>query len=101
AGDILDRNIGTASDLELGCRLALGFKAGPLELIRAGGEEEIVRIGERLQGERPGLPLPKRPLTEYQQFDRHVLVDDVDGVELITIRRPEALNALHDDLNDE
>jgi enoyl-CoA hydratase/3-hydroxyacyl-CoA dehydrogenase len=101
AGDILDRTIGTAPDLELGCRLALGFKAGPLELMRAAGGDEVVRIGERLQGERPGLPLPKRPLTEYQQFHRHVLVDNLDGVKLITIRRPEALNALHDELNDE
>jgi enoyl-CoA hydratase/3-hydroxyacyl-CoA dehydrogenase len=69
--------------------------------MRAAGEEEVVRIGERLQGERPGLPLPKKPLTEYQRFERHVLVDGLDRVKLITIRRPEALNALHDDLNDE
>jgi enoyl-CoA hydratase/3-hydroxyacyl-CoA dehydrogenase len=101
ASDILDRNIGAANDLELGCRLALGFKAGPLELMRQAGEEEIVRIGERLQGERAGLPLPKKPLTAYQQFDRHMLVDDIGGVKLITIRRPEGLNALHDELTDE
>jgi len=101
AGDILDRNIGAPADLELGCRLALGFKTGPLELMRQAGEEEVVRIGERLQGERPGLPLPTQPLTTYQDFARHVLVDDIGDVKLITIRRPEALNALHDDINDE
>ena len=32
---------------------------------------------------------------------RFVLVDDVRGVKIITIRRPEALNALHDELTDE
>jgi len=31
--DIIDRGIGTASDLELGCVLALGFKKGPLRLM--------------------------------------------------------------------
>ena len=38
---------------------------------------------------------------EYQNFLRFVLVDDVRGVKVITIRRPEALNALHDELTDE
>jgi len=30
-----------------------------------------------------------------------VLVDDVEGVKVITLRRPEAMNALHDELTDE
>ena len=101
SGDILDRNIGGAADLEFGCRLALGFKWGPLELMGKLGAAEVSRIGNRLAEERPGLPLPKRPLGEYQDFLRFVLVDDVRGVKVITIRRPEALNALHDELTDE
>jgi enoyl-CoA hydratase / 3-hydroxyacyl-CoA dehydrogenase len=101
SGDILDRNIGEAADLELGCRLALGFKSGPLELMGKLGAVETCRIGKRLAKERPGLPLPKRPLRDYQNFLRFVLVDDVRGVKIITIRRPEALNALHDELTDE
>jgi enoyl-CoA hydratase/3-hydroxyacyl-CoA dehydrogenase len=101
SGDILDRNIGGAADLELGCRLALGFKSGPLELMGQLGAAEVSRIGKRLAEERPGLPLPQRPLGYYQSFLRFVLVDDVRGVKIITIRRPEALNALHDELTDE
>jgi enoyl-CoA hydratase/3-hydroxyacyl-CoA dehydrogenase len=101
SGDILDRNIGEAADLELGCRLALGFKSGPLELMGKLGAPEVARIGKRLVQERPGLPLPKRALADYQNFHRSVLVDDVRGVKIITIRRPEALNALHDELTDE
>ena len=100
-GDILDRNIGSPEDLELGCRLALGFKSGPIALMRRVGDAEVGRIGERLARERAGLPLPRRPLPAYQDFSRHVLVDDVGDVKLITIRRPEALNALHDELTDE
>ena len=36
------------------------------------------------------MPEPKKPLARYQQFFRHVLVDDLDGIKVITLRRPEA-----------
>ena len=32
---------------------------------------------------------------------RDILIDDLSGIRVITIRRPDALNALHDGLNDE
>ena len=99
--DILDRNIGEAADLDLGCMVALGFKKGPLQLMRELGEAETRRILDRFAAERPGMPMPQRPLTAYQEFWRHVLVDQIDGVKIITLRRPEAMNALHDELTDE
>jgi len=99
--DILDRGIGSAADLDIGCRVALGFKRGPLELMRELGEAEAARVIERFRHDRPGMPGPARALAEYQRFERHVLVDEVDGVKVITLRRPEALNALHDEMTDE
>ena len=99
--DILDRGIGTPADLELGCCTALGFKRGPLALLRDLPEAHAQRILKRLALERPGMPMPKRALTDYLNFERHVLVDDVQGVKVITLRRPEALNALHDEMTDE
>ena len=99
--DILDRDIGTAADLELGCRLAFAFRQGPLELMRALGEEESGRILRKFIAGKPGMPGPKRPLRAYQDFHRFVLVDELDGVIIITLRRPEALNALHNDMTDE
>ncbi|MDP1653631.1 MAG: 3-hydroxyacyl-CoA dehydrogenase NAD-binding domain-containing protein [Rhodocyclaceae bacterium] len=102
--DILDRAIGEPADLDLGCRTALGFKKGPLELMRDLGDAETQRILDRLKAERPGMPMPNKPLPAYQNFWRHVLVDEVSGsagVKLITLRRPEAMNALHDELTDE
>ena len=45
--DILDREIGTAADLDLGCRIALGFKRGPLEIMRDAGDTESERILQR------------------------------------------------------
>ncbi|MFO1375659.1 MAG: 3-hydroxyacyl-CoA dehydrogenase NAD-binding domain-containing protein [Steroidobacteraceae bacterium] len=99
--DILDRQIGSAADLELGCRLAFGFRQGPAALMRDAGAAEVDRVLARLRSERPGMPGRCRALDVYTQFARDILVDDVDGVRVITLRRPEALNALHDDLNDE
>ena len=99
--DILDRAIGAAADLELGCRLAFAFRQGPLELMRAMGERESERILGKFCAQRPGMPGAQRPLREYQDFHRFILVDELDGVKVITLRRPEALNALHDEMTDE
>ena len=99
--DIVDRKIGDSADLDLGCRLALGFKSGPLELMRTLGEQTAGRALMRLRDERAGMPMPERSFDAYQGFLRHILVDDIDGVKIITLRRPEAMNALHDGMNDE
>ena len=99
--DILDRDIGTAADLELGCRLAFAFRQGPLELMRTLGEQESERILTKFTRVKPGMPGAQRPLRAYQDFYRFILVDELDGVKIITLRRPEALNALHDDMTDE
>ncbi len=99
--DILDRGIGDAADLDLGCRVALGFKRGPLELMRELGEPACAAVLERFALARPGMPMPRRPLAQYQPRERHILVDRVDDVAVITLRRPEALNALHDEMTDE
>jgi enoyl-CoA hydratase/3-hydroxyacyl-CoA dehydrogenase len=47
------------------------------------------------------MPGRTRPLSHYTEFVRSILIDDVDGIRVITIRRPEALNALHEELTDE
>jgi enoyl-CoA hydratase/3-hydroxyacyl-CoA dehydrogenase len=99
--DIVDRSIGTSADLELGCRLAFAFKKGPLKLMGEMGEDEVSRILKRLDEERPGMPMPNQDLSHYQDFLQYLLVDDIDGTKVITIRRPEALNALDDHLNNE
>lgn len=99
--DILDRRIGEPADLDLGCRIALGFRDGPLTLMRDLGESETGRVLQRFAAERPGMPSAGRTLGEYQRFERHVLVDDVGDVKVVTLRRPEALNALHDEMTDE
>ena len=100
-GDILDRDIGAPADLDMGCRLALGFKSGPLDIMREAGTAGVQRILARLAEKRPGLPHPGRPIEAYQNFRRFVLVDRIGDVMVVTLRRPEALNALHDEMTDE
>jgi enoyl-CoA hydratase/3-hydroxyacyl-CoA dehydrogenase len=99
--DIIDRGIGTKADLNFGCQVALGFRKGPLDLMRDLGEDEVERIMDRFQSERPGFPMPQQAYSAYQDFKRYVLVDDIDGVKVITIRRPQAMNALNDELTGE
>ncbi len=99
--DIVDRSIGSPADLELGCRLAFAFRKGPLKLMRELGKSRFDVIMKRLQEERPGMPMPGQEFDAYQDYLQYLLVDDLDGTKVITIRRPEALNALDDEVNNE
>jgi len=99
--DIIDRGIGTPADLNFGCQVALGFKKGPLDIMRDLGEKEVSRIMARFEKERPGFPQATASFAAYQQFYRHVLTDEIDNVRVITLRRPQAMNALNDDVTGE
>jgi len=99
--DIVDRGIGTKQDLNFGCQVALGFKKAPFDIMRDCGEAEVTRIMGKFQQERPGFPQAKKPFSDYQDFKRFLLVDEVDGVKIITIRRPQAMNAISDEINNE
>ncbi|MBT8372026.1 MAG: enoyl-CoA hydratase/isomerase family protein, partial [Deltaproteobacteria bacterium] len=99
--DIIDRGIGTKADLNFGCQVALGFKQGPLDVMKKLGEPEVSRIMQRFQQERPGFPTANESFESYQNFYRFVLVDDLGDTKVITIRRPQAMNALNDDVTAE
>ncbi len=92
--DIADRNIGTREDLNFGSLIALGFKKGVFDVMEEMGEREVERIMAAFSKERPGFPQPKRPIADYLDFPRDILVDDKDGVRIITIRRPQVANSL-------
>ncbi len=99
--DIIDRKIGTRADLNFGCQVALGFRNGPMDIMRELGASEVNRIMSRFQSERPGFPMAQNAFDFYQEFNRHILVDNKDGVKVITVRRPQAMNALNDEVTDE
>jgi enoyl-CoA hydratase/3-hydroxyacyl-CoA dehydrogenase len=99
--DVINRGIGTLEDLNLGCQIALGFRKGPFDIMRDLGKEEVERIVGSFQRARPGMPGMDRDYQEYQGFRRTILVDECDGVKVITIRRPHLLNALNHEVNTE
>lgn len=99
--DIIDRGIGTKEDLNFGCQIALGFRKGPLDIMRDLGEAEVNRITSKFLRDRPGFPQARQSLAAYQDFTRYLLEDDMDGVKIITIRRPQAMNAVSDEVNNE
>jgi 3-hydroxyacyl-CoA dehydrogenase/enoyl-CoA hydratase/carnithine racemase len=96
AFDIVDRSIGTGTDLNFGSIIALGYKKGIFDLIADLGAEKVSSIMKQFDAERPGFPQPTKPIEEYLDFTRDILVDEMDGVRILTIRRPQAANALSD-----
>jgi len=99
--DIINRGIGILEDLNLGCQIALGFRRGPFDIMGDLGDGETGRIIDQFQKDRPGMPGPRGEVSAYQDFKRHILVDQMDGVKIITMRRPQFMNALNDEVNDE
>ena len=99
--DIIDRGVGTLEDLNFGCQIALAFRKGPMDYMRDSGDKEVARIMKKLETDRPGFPMAKKPYAEYQRFNRYLLLDDLDGIEVITLRRPQAMNAINDEMSDE
>jgi enoyl-CoA hydratase/carnithine racemase len=92
--DIADRDIGTRADLNFGSQIALGFKKGVFDIMADQGAKELDRIRREFDNERPGFPQPTKTAAAYLDFNRDILVDHRGGVEIITIRRPQAANAL-------
>ena len=99
--DIINKGIGTLEDLNLGCQIALGFRKGPFDVMRGLGEGEVRRIIDDFQKARPGMPGMEGSYNRYQNFARNVLIDEIDNVKIITIRRPQFMNALSDEVNNE
>lgn len=99
--DVINRGIGTLEDLNFGCQVALGFRKGPFDIMKELGEAEVERVMSKFQSQRPGFPGAQKPFSEYQDFRRHILVDEREGVKIITIRRPQVMNAINDEVNDE
>ena len=99
--DIVDRGIGAPEDLNFGCQIALGFREGPLDVMRELGKAEVERIMTTFLEDRPGFPAAAAPFERYQDFRRYVLVDEIDGVKILTLRRPQAMNSLNVGLCDE
>jgi enoyl-CoA hydratase/3-hydroxyacyl-CoA dehydrogenase len=96
AFDIADRGIGTRTDLNFGSLIALAYRKGVFDVMADLGAEKVTSIMQKFNAERPGFPQPTKPIEEYLDFPRDILVDRMEGVTILTIRRPQAANALSD-----
>jgi 3-hydroxyacyl-CoA dehydrogenase/enoyl-CoA hydratase/carnithine racemase len=101
AFDVADRNIGTRTDLNFGSVIALSYKKGVFDLMADLGPEKVSSVMQKFNAERPGFPQPTKPIEEYVDFPRDILVDRMEGVTILTIRRPQVANALSDHTCDE
>ena len=99
--DVVNKGIGTLEDLNLGCQIGLGFRKGPFDIMRDLGEIKVKEIITGFQKERTGMPGIEGDYSRYQDFKRNILVDEMDGVKIITIRRPQFMNAMSDEVNKE
>jgi enoyl-CoA hydratase/3-hydroxyacyl-CoA dehydrogenase len=99
AFDIINKGIGTLEDLNLGCMVGLGFRKGIFDIMKDLGEDHIKSVMADYQKVRPGMPGIEGDYSKYQNFKRNILVDEIDGVKIITMRRPQFMNALNDDVN--
>ncbi|MGD8455208.1 MAG: 3-hydroxyacyl-CoA dehydrogenase/enoyl-CoA hydratase family protein [Anaerolineales bacterium] len=96
AFDIADRCIGTRVDLNFGSQIALAYKKGIFNLMADLGPEKVTSIMQKFDTERPGWPQPTKAIETYLDFPRDILVDQMDGITILTMRRPQAANALSD-----
>ncbi|GAB4276695.1 MAG: 3-hydroxyacyl-CoA dehydrogenase/enoyl-CoA hydratase family protein [Deferrisomatales bacterium] len=98
-GEILDEEVATLEDTDLGAKIGLRWAVGPFELMNRLGVDRAVGLAEAF-GAPFGHPLA-RSLAERRAAGtpweiRLVRLRVEDGVAWITIHRPEALNALNE-----
>jgi enoyl-CoA hydratase/3-hydroxyacyl-CoA dehydrogenase len=103
AGEILDAGIGTAEDIDMGARVGLRWRAGPLELWNEedpGKALETTGALAALHG-RP-LPAPVAARRDGSPFTLERVRLAIEGdIATITLARPDALNALDEAVVDE
>ncbi|MHC4956341.1 MAG: 3-hydroxyacyl-CoA dehydrogenase/enoyl-CoA hydratase family protein [Planctomycetota bacterium] len=99
-GEILDSGISNVADLEMGVQTALVTKP-PFEYMNEVGVGESLALVEAYAKDHRGFPVPE---CIKAQADKgpwkvpFVIRSDVDGIAVLTIRRPAVLNALNKDV---
>ncbi|MGA9838047.1 MAG: 3-hydroxyacyl-CoA dehydrogenase/enoyl-CoA hydratase family protein [Gemmatimonadaceae bacterium] len=100
-GEILDSGIISLGDLELAVEMGLAVRA-PFAFMNALGVERALALVQAYAAGHPGFAVPAalaRQARGGRPFDiPYVLRRDVDDIAVLTIRRPQVLNALNDDV---
>lgn len=99
ASALVDEQVGSIDDTDLGARVGLRWRRGPFELANQYGVRRAAALAGEM-AERWNLPLPNT-LARKAQTDEpfsfvFVRTTVADGIATITIDRPDALNALNE-----
>ncbi len=96
--EILDSGITTVSDFDFAVRIALDMKA-PFALMNSMGVDKALALVQAFAKKYDGMPVSKRlqeQAASGKPWDvRDVLFEKKGDIGVITIRRPQALNALN------
>ena len=95
---VADNGICEPTELDWLTRMALGFRKGLLALAADYGAERVHDIVTRFAETRNGFHVPKS-IADKQLLDYHrnLTINTDDGIQVITIMRPEVKNALSQD----
>lgn len=93
---ILEENVCTAIDLNKGAKIGLKWKKGPIDLMTQYGETEVKRLVEKYAA----FYKEKVPNTISEKYWKleYVTLRKSDNRAIITINRPEDLNALNEEV---
>lgn len=99
---VVDNGVCDPSDFNWLSRNALGFRKGLLDLAEELGADRVNDICTAYADNNPGFEVP-RSIREkkFAAFYRNILVDKEDEIAVVTIRRPEVMNALDDQTMEE
>jgi enoyl-CoA hydratase/3-hydroxyacyl-CoA dehydrogenase len=94
---VVDRGICDAADFNWLSRMALGFRAGLLDLAEEYGAERVHEVCTTYAAKYNGFEVPKSIQDKnLPTFYRNVRVTREDDLATVTIFRPEVMNALND-----
>ncbi len=98
AGELLDENVARPEDVDLGARVGLRWRLGPLELANEVGPTRAAELARRA-GEPFGRPLPRALAGCTAPFKLERVRLAVEGdLATITLARPDVMNALDEAL---
>jgi enoyl-CoA hydratase/3-hydroxyacyl-CoA dehydrogenase len=100
AASLVDEGVATMEDVNLGAKIGLRWREGPFEIMNRIGIDKSCRVVEAAVKRYPGFKMPKILLDQKAKgrpFD-FKLVDLEKNFDIawITIRRPDAMNALNE-----